>query len=60
MQTMHTQIDHRPLTCLNDLILNLLANFRYDLLNTCGVDTTILYQLVKRQTGDLTADRIKA
>lgn len=41
MQSVDAQVDHRTLTGLNDLVVELLLNLSYDLLDACGMDTSV-------------------
>ena len=44
VQSMDTQFDHGTLANLHDLLLDLLARFLYDLLDTGRMDTAIGHQ----------------
>ena len=60
MESMNTQVYCCTLTRLNDFVVKLFLYLGHNLLNTCGMDTAVSHQLVKRQTAYLTADRIKS
>ncbi len=60
MQAVDTQVDRRALTHLNDLLLDLLLNLGYHLLDAGGVDTAVGHKLVQGQAGDLTTHGVKA
>ena len=59
MQAMDTQVYGGAFTGFDDFFFHLLAYFGYYFLDTCRVDTSVLYQLVQSQTGYFTTDRIK-
>ena len=60
MQTMNTKVDGCALAYLVDLFLDLLGDFRYYLLNTCGMNTSVLNELVQTESCYLAADRIES
>lgn len=60
MQTMYTKVDGSTLTCLDNLVIELLLNLSNNFLDTCRVDTSVSNKLMKSQTANLTADRIEA
>ena len=60
VQTMDTQVDSGALTYLDNLLLNLLLDLCYNLLDACRVDAAVGNKLVQGQTGDLTANRVEA
>ena len=51
---MDTKVDGRTFTYLDDLVFHLFGHFRYDLFDTRRMDTTVLHQLMQRQTCYLT------
>ena len=57
---MNTQVDHRTFTGFNHFVFHLFFNFRHHLFDTGRMDTSVLYQLVQCQTGNLAANRVKA
>ena len=56
---MNTQVDSCTLTCLDNLVVELLLDLGNDLLDTCRVDTTIADELMESQAADLTTNRIE-
>ena len=55
VQTVYAKVYGGTFTDLDNLFLNLLGHFRHYLFDTRGVNTTVLYQLVQRQTRYLAA-----
>ena len=60
MEAMDTQVDGRTFSGLDDLFFYLLGHFRNHFLDACRVNTTVLYQLVQRQTRYLAAHGVKS
>ena len=60
MQTVDTKVDCCPFTSFDDFFLYLFAYFGHHFLNTCRMDTSVCHQLVKSQTGNFTANRVKS
>ena len=56
---MDTEVDAGALTDLHDLFVELLANLGYNLLDACGMDTTVGHQLMQGQACHLAADGIE-
>ncbi len=59
MQTVYTQVDGCAFAYLYDLFFDLLGYFRYHLLDTCRVDSSVLNELMQTQSGYLAADGIE-
>ena len=60
MKAVYTQIYTGPLTCLHNLILQLLLDFGNNLLNSCRVDTSVCYKLMKGKSCNLSSNRVKS
>lgn len=60
MQTVDTKVDCCPFTGFDNFFLYLFAYFGHHFLNTCRMDTSVCHQLVKSQTGNFTANRVKS
>ncbi len=54
------EVDDGALTGLDDLLFHLFLHLVNHLFDTCGVDAAVGDQLLERQAGDLTADRVEA
>ena len=59
MQTVDTKVDRSTFTGLDDLFLHLFGHLRYHFLDTRRMDTSVLNQLVQRQTRDLATYRVE-
>ena len=57
---MDAEVNHRTLTSLDNLILNLALYLGSHLFNTCWVDTPVLNKLIKSQASNLSTNRVKA
>ena len=60
IEAVDAQFDDRALADFDDLLLQLLAGFGHHFLNAGRVNTAIGHQLLQRQAGDFTADRVEA
>ena len=60
MQTVDTKVNRRTLTGLDDLFLNLLGHFGHHFFDTSRMDTSVLNELMQRQTCYLTAYGIES
>src|SRR5690554_1727172 len=59
MQTVYSQVYCSTLTGFDYFFLYLLANLVNHLFNSCGVDTSVSYKLMKCKTGNFPAHRIE-
>ena len=59
MQAVDTKVDGGTLTRLDNLVLQLLLHLGNDLLDTCGMDTSVGYQLMECQTASLAANGVE-
>ena len=60
METVDTQVDSRAFSYLYHLVLQLFLHLLHHLLDTCGVDTSVSYQLMESQAADLTSYGIES
>ena len=59
MESVYSEVDGGTLAHLDDLLLDLFLDLGHDLLDTCGVDAAVGYELVQGQTCDLAAHGIE-
>ena len=57
---MDTKVDHRTFTGFHHFVFHLLSYLRHDFFDAGRMDTSVLYQLVQSQAGNLAANRIEA
>ena len=57
---MDTQIDGSTFTCLNNLFFHLFGDLCHNFFDTSRVDTSVLHELVKGKTRDLSAHRVES
>ena len=60
MHSVDSEVDAGSLSCLHDLILELLLYFCHNLLDACRMNTSVNHELVKCKTSHLSSYRVES